>query len=94
MQESKDSSGFGPGDTVVDVKMVRQGGGEVSNVDRRVEGTQLREQEVERHGLVGDDSMNAGGDKGLDRDGGRAMADNDGGVLGVVRLANGGSSGS
>jgi hypothetical protein len=55
-----------------------------------VKGTQLSEQEVERHGFVGDEGMNAGGDEGLDRDGGRAMANDDGSVLGVVRLANGG----
>ena len=63
LQESKDGSGFGSGDAVVDVKMIQQGGSEVGNVDRRVEGAQLSEQEVKRRGLVGNEGMDAGGDE-------------------------------
>jgi hypothetical protein len=55
--------------------------------------TQLLEKEVERHGLVRDEGMDAGGNKGLDRDGRRAVADDDSGVLGVIRLVNGGNGG-
>jgi hypothetical protein len=82
LQESKDSSGFGSGDTVVDIKMIRQGGSEVGNIDHWVEGTQLSEQEVEHCGLVGNEGMDAEGDESLNRDSRRAMANDDGGVLG------------
>ena len=39
-------------------------------------------EEVEGHCLVGKQRMNARGDERLDRDGGGAVADDDGGVLG------------
>jgi hypothetical protein len=84
LQESKDGSSFGPGDTVIDVEMVGKGGSEVGDVDRWVKGAQLIEKEVERHRFVGDEGMDAWSDEGLDRDGGRAMANDDGSVLGVV----------
>ena len=74
--------------------MVGKGGSEVGDVDRWVKGAQLIEKEVERHRFVGDEGMDAWSDEGLDRDGGRAMANDDGSVLRVVRPANGGSSGS
>ena len=94
LQESNDGSGFGPGDAVVNIKMIRQGGSEVGNVERWVEDSQLSEQEVKRHHLVRNEGMDAGGDESLNRDGRRAMANDDGGVLRVIRLVNGGSGGS
>lgn len=62
--------------------MVGKGGGEVVDIQHRMERFQLVKEEVEGHCLVGKQRMNARGDERLDRDGGGAVADDDGGVLG------------
>jgi hypothetical protein len=81
-----DDGSFGMGDTVIHLKMIRQGGSKkVGHIKGGVMHTKkLLEEEVKCHRLVGDRGVNAGwGDEGLDdRDSKRAVTDTDGSVLG------------
>ena len=55
-----DGKSLRPGDTVVDVEVIRQGGGEVRGGECREHGAKLVEEEVESHRFVRDECVNAG----------------------------------
>ena len=87
LDRGEDGSGFGICDTVVHAEMVRQTGSEVRDGKDGLMGTELAEEEVERHCLVGDGGLDGWGGKGLHLDGIRAMADADG----HIRRGSGGA---
>ena len=72
-----DGLSFGVGNGVVDTKMVGQTGSEVGDCEDGLMGAELAEEEIERHCFVGDSGVEGWGDKSLEMDGGRAMADVD-----------------